>query len=34
MVSKRETHSVPLGPFMALGVLASGCIAIGVTARA
>ena len=34
MVSKRETHSVPFGPFMALGVLASGCIAIGVTARA
>jgi leader peptidase (prepilin peptidase)/N-methyltransferase len=34
MVSKRETHSVPFAPFIALGVLASGCIAIGVTARA
>ena len=34
MVSKRETHSVSFAPFMALGVLASGCIAIGVTARA
>ena len=34
MVSKRETHSVLFGPFMALGVLATGCIAIGVTARA
>ena len=34
MVSKRGNHSVPFGPFMALGVLASGCIAIGVTAGA
>ena len=34
IASKRENHSVPFGPFMALGVLASGCIAMGVTAGA
>jgi len=34
MLTKRETRSVPFGPFMALGVLASGIIAIGVTAGA
>ena len=34
MVSKRGNRSVPFGPFMALGVLASGCLEIGVTAGA
>ena len=34
MLSNRENRSVPFGPFMALGVVASGFIAIGVTAGA
>ena len=34
VVTKRVNHSVPFGPFMALGVLACGCIAMGVTAGA
>jgi leader peptidase (prepilin peptidase) / N-methyltransferase len=34
MLSNRENRNVPFGPFMALGVVASGFIAIGVTAGA
>jgi len=34
MFSRRERRAVPFGPFMALGVLASGVIALGVSAAA
>lgn len=32
MIGNRKTRSVPFGPFMAFGVLASGLIALGVSA--
>ncbi len=34
MFSKRKTHNVPFGPFMAFGVVVSGIIAMGVNAGA
>lgn len=34
MISRRERRNVPFGPFMALGVLVSGIIAVGVSAAA
>lgn len=34
MFSSRESRNVPFGPFMALGVLVSGIIAVGVSAAA
>jgi len=34
MFSRRERRNVPFGPFMALGVLVSGVIALGVSAAA
>ena len=34
LISRRERRNVPFGPFMALGVLASGVIALGVSAAA
>ncbi len=34
MLSKRKTRNVPFGPFMALGVVVAGIIAIGVSAGA
>ncbi len=34
MLSKRKTRNVPFGPFMALGVVVSGIIAMGVSAGA
>ena len=34
MFSRRESRNVPFGPFMAMGVLVSGVIAVGVSAAA
>lgn len=34
LISRRERRNVPFGPFMAFGVLASGVIAVGVSAAA
>jgi len=34
MFTNKKTRNVPFGPFMALGVLVSGVIALGVSAAA